>query len=68
MGAYFHHSHAILIAGIIGCAVGDDLVLGAPGAIEHGAQRAGGALTAAAPPRPFRPIRAAARTRIRRVR
>ncbi|WP_448950331.1 low temperature requirement protein A [Labrys neptuniae] len=31
IGAYFHYVHAILIAGIIVCAVGNDLVLAHPG-------------------------------------
>lgn len=30
IGAYFHYIHAILVAGIIGCAVGNDLVLAHP--------------------------------------
>lgn len=40
IGAYFHYIHAILVAGIIGCAVGNDLVLTAPGAVENTAQQA----------------------------
>lgn len=38
LGAYYHYSHAVLIAGIIGCAVGNDLVLVAPGAVQNIAQ------------------------------
>lgn len=30
IGAYFHYIHAILVAGIIGCAVGNDLVMAHP--------------------------------------
>jgi len=40
IGAYFHYAHAILIAGIIGSAVGNDLVLTAPGAVQSTAQHA----------------------------
>ena len=33
IGAYLHYVHAILIAGVIGCAVGNDIVMGRPQAV-----------------------------------
>lgn len=38
IGAYFHYVHAILVAGIIATAVGNDLVLGHPHAVPTAAQ------------------------------
>lgn len=38
IGAYFHYVHAILVAGIIVTAVGNDLVLGHPHGMADGAQ------------------------------
>lgn len=38
LGAYFHYVHAILIAGVIGSAVGNDLVLAHPHAAPNTAQ------------------------------
>ena len=46
IAAYFHYVHAILLAGIIGTAVGNDLVVGHP----HGAVKIAYALTLTAGP------------------
>jgi low temperature requirement protein LtrA len=46
IAGYFHYLHAILVAGIIGTAVGNDLVMGHP----HDAVKLGYAITLAAGP------------------